>query len=127
MKSNIKKIQGLEMKLIEGDVKVTLSWIGEGLEGDYDFLVLDDIPLLRMDVFARKNLKNPYAEDTGGMWCYMLDSSYCTQLIAFDKVTAKKALKYIMEEVKDEVIAGHSIKKLCERLSWIDKEMVDKA
>jgi hypothetical protein len=113
------KKKPVDIQLIENKVKVTLSWIGEGTDGDYDPDNMEDAPLLRFDVFAHKSLKNPYAEDVGRVWCYMLDSSYCTYLHAFNKKTAKKAIKIIMSEVKDEVLAGHSIKRLCEGLSWM--------
>ena len=103
-------------------VKVMFEWIGEGLQGDYDDDDPNDIPLLRFDVFAHESLGNENAEDSmiEDGWGFMLDSSYCTQMpIDTDSDIITKALKHIMIEVSEEVINGYSIKKLCEKLSWI--------
>jgi len=117
-----------EIKLIENGVRVTLSWIGEGWCGDYDSGNDSDTPLLRMDVDAHKKLKNPNAEDCGGVlkWQPMNDASYCTAISAYHHRTAKKALRVIMDEVKEHVISGDGIKRICERLSWLSKSNINK-
>jgi len=108
--------------LIEDGVRVSLSWIGEGYDGDYDEANPDDRPLLRFDVDAHKSLNNPRAEECTKGFGAMPDSSYCTSLIATDFRVARRALKYIMAEVKPMVIAGESTKRICEKLSWLSSE-----
>jgi hypothetical protein len=105
--------------IFDGKVKVTLEDIGEGYEGDYNPNDPTDVPLLRMDVMAHKSVENDYAEDGGDDWKQMSDSSYCTFLPVNDAESAHAALKVIMDNVKEKVLAGQSIKKICERLSWL--------
>jgi hypothetical protein len=108
--------------LIEGGVKVILEHIQEGWNGYYDPEDPEDEPLIRFNVFAHKKLMNPYAEYSYGddKYHYMSDSSYCTQMPTnISKKMIDRALKVIMYEVKDAVIGGNSIKKTCERLSWL--------
>lgn len=91
------------------DVTVALDDIGEGLSGDYDPEDKDDIPLLRFTVL----------EDGEPVE----DASYCTQVPTIISITeATKIMEAIMNEVHDPVVQGLSIKKMCERLSWIDRE-----
>jgi len=108
--------------LIEDKVKVIFEDIGEGWNGDYNPDDPDDVSLYRFDVFAHESLKNEYAEDSmiEDGYGFMLDSSYCTQMPTnTPKPIMDMALKRIMEEVKDAVIDGYSIKKICEGLSWL--------
>ena len=112
-------------ELVEDNVKVVFEYIGEGYEGNYNQADPEDTKLLRFDVFAHESLNNPYAEhptkDDG--FGYMLDSSYCTHLpLNLPEDDINKALRVIMDEVKGEVIAGHSIKRICEHLSWLCPE-----
>ena len=96
-----------------GDVKVEVEWIGEGIQGDYDEDDPDDMPLLRFTVYERN------AND----WEQISDASYCTNLPAtVHPDVAKRACKYIMDWVEAPVKEGYSIKKICERLSWIDED-----
>ncbi len=107
-------------ELVEDNVKVAFEYIGEGYEGDYNQADPEDAKLLRFDVFAHHSLRNPYAEDSMMEFGYMLDSSYCTHLpLNLPEDVINKALRVIMDEVKGEVIAGHSIKRICEHLSWL--------
>ena len=90
-------------------VTVELEDIGEGLSGDYDPKDKDDVPLLRFTVLKG----NEPVED----------ASYCTQVPTnITIVEATKILGAIMNEVFEPIMQGHSIKKMCERLSWIDRE-----
>ena len=99
--------QSLMFEITIEDVTVELEDIGEGISGDYDPEDKEDIPLLRFTV-----LKNGEPID---------DASYCTQVPTTISVTeATKVLSTIMNEVFEPVIRGYSIKKMCERLSWID-------
>jgi hypothetical protein len=96
-------------ELTANGVTVELDDIGEGLSGDYDPEDKDDIPLLRFTVLK----DNEPVED----------ASYCTQVPTNVTITeATKILGAIMNEVAEPLEQGYSIKKMCERLSWIDKE-----
>ena len=91
------------------NVSVELEDIGEGLSGDYDPNDKDDIPLLRFTV-----LKDGEPVD---------DASYCTQVPTdITPTEATNVLATIMNEVAEPLAQGYSIKKMCERLSWIDRE-----
>jgi hypothetical protein len=98
-------------------VKTEIEWIGEGLDGDYNPGDPNDVPLLRFSVYKKIN----------GQWEAMDDASYCTQLPA--TITTKKALEaagQILSLVEDTVLKGGSIKKICEKLSWIDVSWLEK-
>ena len=120
-------------QLIENHVKVLMECIGEGWNGDYNANDPDDEPLLRFDVYIKNptGFYSPYNE-----WHPLDDCSYCT---AFSENTPKrlqkKAVKYIMNEIKDILEENYNdiiqciengeytnggIKKLCEKLSWIE-------
>jgi hypothetical protein len=96
-------------ELTANGVTVELDDIGEGLSGDYDPDDKDDVPLLRFTV-----LKDNEPVD---------DASYCTQVPTNVTITeATKILGAIMNEVTEPLAQGYSIKKMCERISWIDRE-----
>jgi hypothetical protein len=96
-------------QIVRGNTKVELEWIGEGWEGDYDPTDPDDKRLLRFSV----------ARFIDGEWQDVDDSSYCTQIPADagDEVIYR-ALAHIESMLPED----GSIKKLCERLSWISPE-----
>lgn len=95
--------------LTMNDITVELEDIGEGLSGDYDPTDKDDVSLLRFTVLS----DNEPVED----------ASYCTQVPTNITITeATTVLSAILNEVADPLAQGYSIKKMCERLSWIDKE-----
>lgn len=119
MKKKIKRPPQTHFKLREDKVEVSLEYIGEGYNGDYNPQDTSDKPLLRLDVCVHKSIKNDSAEDGGNAWKYMLDSSYCTCLPAEDKITARKALRHIMKKVKKPCLNGQSIKRICAELSWL--------
>lgn len=82
----------------------------EGWNGDFDPSDPDDELLLRFDVFKLHNNE----------WEPVDNASYCTQLpasLSVDKINI--ALSAIMREVAEPVRAGASIKKTCERMSWL--------
>ena len=96
-------------ELTMNDITVELEDIGEGLSGDYDPNDKDDIPLLRFTVW-----KDHVQVD---------DASYCTQVPTdITPTEATTVLATIMNEVAEPLAQGYSIKKMCERLSWIDRE-----
>jgi len=106
----MKKFNGKfkEVSLKRGNVEVTLDWIGEGWEGDWNPADPEDGPLLRFDVYHKGEAVD--------------NASYCTRLRATDsRAILKRAVKVIMDEVFDP-LQGEvpcSIKKTCEYLSWL--------
>ncbi len=103
--------------LISGNVKVEIEWIGEGIEGDYYENDPEDIPLLRFSVYKREG---------DDYWEAVDDASYCTNLPATVRPDiARKAVRYIMGWVEEPLKENYSIKKICEKLSWIDEGVVN--
>jgi len=102
---------------VKGLVMVELDYIGEGIDGDYNPSNPHDEPLMRFAVYRRE----------GCLWEAIDDSSYCTQVLATEtnEILDRVAL-YILEEVFEPVKDGHPIKKLCERLSWLERKWLDK-
>ena len=97
-------------KLEQGDLRVELEWIGEGLDGDYDPDDSQDVPLLRFSLWQRK----------GGDWDYVEDTSYCCQVgrdAQAEEIEA--ALRTMMREFRETIEAGGSIRRTAEHLSWI--------
>jgi hypothetical protein len=98
------------MNAVRDDVKVEWVNLGEGWDGDYDADDADDINLLRFDVSKRG----------ASGWEAVDDASYCTQVPAsMPETVLRQLLQMLLDEVYESVHEGHSIKKLCERLSWI--------
>jgi hypothetical protein len=104
----------MEYQLVDGNVRVVLhDSTNEGWGGDYDSSDPDDQLLLRFDVDERIGNTDS--------WQPIDDASYCTALPAnTPRKFLDKALQLIMLEVKEAVDTGYSIKKTCERLSWIN-------
>lgn len=93
--------------------KFRVAWVnlGEGWEGDYDPDDPSDENLLRFDVFIKEE----------SHWVDPGDASYCTQVPASTSVELLiLGACYILEEVRG---AG-SLKRSCERLSWISPELL---
>ena len=106
----------MSAEFIGDNVRVTLDWIEEGWNGYYDEEDPDDEKLLRFDVYV-KDTNGAY----GNGWQPVSDASYCTRIP--EKTSQEQQndiVKRIFDEVEEPLLAGHSIKKLCERLSWID-------
>lgn len=101
---------------IEGDgVRLDLESIGEGYCEDYNPDDPTDRELLRFDVYKVAGTDSGYEG-----WEPLDDASYCTQIPAdLDIGEQAKLAAILFNEVCGPVIEGHSIKKLCERLSWI--------
>ena len=99
------------MELVKNDVMVEWDEAGEGLCGDYDENDPEDIELLRFYVLRKVD----------GEWVQVDDASYCTMFpVSTTEEQKMKALEYLMWWFYEPVKAGHSVKKLGERLSWID-------
>lgn len=93
------------------DVRVEWVNLGEGCWGDYDPDDPEDENLLRFDV----------SRLVDNNWEMVDDASYCTGISAeTPRETLIHLLEVIMGEVYEPVTQGHSIKKICERLSWIN-------
>jgi hypothetical protein len=98
--------------LIKDDVAVELWNAGEGWSGDYNPDDPTDVNLLRFDVFYKSEAVD--------------DASYCTQIPADTPAADKlQLLDIILNLVYEPLTDGHSIKKLCERISWIGPEWVE--
>lgn len=96
-----------DLRLERGDVAVTLEWIGEGADGDYDPTDPGDEPLMRIGVERRAN----------GEWEAVDDASYCTNISAR---ASQKGMILAMQYVLEQVPAEGSVKRLMERMSWIE-------
>lgn len=96
-------------------IRVALENIGEGWFGDYDETNPDDEELLRFTVYTK--LEN------SEYWEQVDDASYCTAIPASsDKEYLEKILNILFNEFY-EVLHNNplnSVKKLGERLSWIN-------
>ncbi len=105
-------------------VMVEWEYLDEGMDGDFDEDDPDDYPHLRFSVYKRGF--NASKEDDKNPIEAIDDSSYCTTMpISVKKDTLVKLAKYILMMVEDDVKSGKSIKKCCERLSWIDEGQVE--
>jgi hypothetical protein len=115
------KLRGpFEMTLDQ--VKVELEHIGEGMSGDFDPDNADDAPLLRFTVLQR--IEVDHGDRVMSEWEQVDDASYCTLLRA-DTITspqAVQAMSMVMNAVHGPLMGSMSIKKACERLSWMRVE-----
>lgn len=102
--------------LIRDNVMVEWVELGEGIDGDFDKNDPEDTELLRFDVSQLVN----------GEWEAIDDASYCTQVpVSATPEQRAKGLELIMSEVYEWASQGYSIKKVCERLSWISLESIE--
>jgi hypothetical protein len=106
-------------------VRVCLDCIGEGWNGDYNSEDPKDEILLRFDVYIEADYYVPGFTEESERWQPVDDASYCTALPeSASQEQQDRAVEIIMGEVKDALQNGYSIKKLCERLSWLDKKWI---
>lgn len=95
--------------LAEDGVRVTLEDIGEGWDGD---VAEGETPLVR---FTVERL-------AGSEWEYVEDSSYCTTVkVTVPRTVLEKMAATIMQAVGDRVRRGESVKRVCEKLSWMQE------
>lgn len=107
--------------LVQGNVKVVLETLGEGWKGDYDPNDPDDEALIRFSVMSQYGLSEMAIQD--GHWEYCEDASYCTCVpVTLEPELRQKMLEEIMRQVYPDASQGNSIKRICERLSWIDTD-----
>lgn len=104
----------MHFDLVEDGVRVTLNdETNEGWSGDYTPEDPEDEHLLR---FYVERLQ-------GGEWVEVPDASYCTGVAnTVSPEVVQKHLAFIMKNVKAPALAGDSLKKICERLSWTGSE-----
>jgi len=96
-------------------VRVELVDIGEGHSGDYNPNNPKDEKLLRFYV----------QQKAFDYWQDVNNASYCTLIPeSTTQEEQNKLVKILYDEVVDKVESGCSIKKLCERLSWISPEWI---
>ena len=99
---------------IEGDT-VRADWYDayEGICGDYNPDNPDDIHLLRFDIYLNRD----------GQWEAVDDASYCTRVAYDTPVDTLVEKLYLIYRKYDDVFRSDpeaSVKKLGERLSWIE-------
>ena len=98
------------MNISANGVMVEFEAIGEGLSGDYNEDDPRDIELMRFTVLR----------SVGAEWEQVEDASYCTQIpVDTDAPTLARLLSYLFGEVYGPVSEGASVRRLCERLSWL--------
>lgn len=102
-------------------LSVSLSWdCGEGNEGDFDAEDPQDEPLLRFDVskITRQGKSFARAEQ-------LQDSSFCTQLTAYDdRKLLTQAANIILKEAEENCAMKRGVfeyhwKRVMEGLSWM--------
>ncbi|QRM34779.1 hypothetical protein [Microvirga sp. VF16] len=94
--------------------QASLEWIGEGEDGDYRPDDPNDRLILRFDVSQKGD---------DGKWEDVPDSSYCMQLDArLPRPIRELAANLVLKAVEEAHAAGLSIKRVCERLSWMDED-----
>jgi hypothetical protein len=99
------------------EVMVEWSDLGEGWDGDYNPEDPDDTSLLRFDVSVKRD----------GEWEAVDSASYCTQVpVATPEDVKAKGLEMIMDEVIDALAEDNSIRKACERMSWICPDSINR-
>lgn len=88
-------------------IAVDVSWIGEGLDGDYDPTEDEDHPLLRYDV--QRLVEGEWEDVDGG--------SYCTQVHAYCAIDTARALAaYLVGRIEEN--DGDITKRFLGTLSW---------
>ena len=104
----------MEYAIEEQGVRVELTdESNESFDGDYDPNDPEDVQLLRFYVQTKRD----------GEWRDVDDASYCTALpTKTPPEQIQIALHTIMHHVRDRLIAGESVKRVCEHLSWISPD-----
>jgi hypothetical protein len=90
-----------------GDVTATLTYIGEGYEGDYDPTDRNDRPLYRCDL-TRDGVEY---ETDGGSWC--------TCIVANDpNADYDDIVRKIAQYAYGRKAQGHSLDHIAQSVSW---------
>jgi hypothetical protein len=105
-------------KIIGDTLKVEFVYLFEGYHGDYNPNDPEDKPLLRFDVSVRKSRDR--------VWEQPDDTSYCTQMWTKTSDDDRKwVLLYMYSVLEPLVKGGKSLKRACEKLSWITPTSVE--
>lgn len=95
---------------------VSVEWLGEGEEGDFQPLEPRDQPLLRFD--AQKNIGI-----VDNVWEDLDNGSYCTQVPAYAPREILEAMpRYLVARLEAE--GGNYPKRLMEQLSWVTQKEI---
>ncbi|MFA5311729.1 MAG: hypothetical protein WC375_00255 [Methanomassiliicoccales archaeon] len=117
--------------LIREDVQVEWVDLNEGLSGEYRSDNPADVHVLRFNVSVRfpavESIEPMEAKD---VWILPNDCSCCTNFPASTSIDERKrGLKLIMDRVYNDVCQfpeGRGIKKICEELSLMNMDDIDK-
>jgi hypothetical protein len=111
-----------------GDLQLSLEYIGEGRDGDYDADDPHDVPLLRLGLCGRGDLardfSEEYNEDRPTDWVSLRDTSYCCQIAA---THSQKNIQRAANAMIDFVVRNLPLatpKRLAEALSWANWKWV---
>jgi hypothetical protein len=97
-----------EIEVHNKKFSIALSYIGEGINGDYDSENPEDVPLLRYDV----------CEKVDGEWEPLHNGSACCQLIASEKRSdLKKAAKEMLNIITNA--DSKHLNSVVQLISWI--------
>jgi hypothetical protein len=117
---------------IDGDLKVVLEYIGEGLSGDYTGDE-DDVPLMRFYTSKKEYIENGQGIDHPDWnWNEMEDGSFCTRVpVDTPKDILEKMTKAILEKMKEAIgeygedgIFEYNIRRTSEECSWVDETWI---
>ncbi len=100
------------IRVEDDEFAVKVSWIGEGVDGDFDPMRPDDVPYLRVDVEKR----------VGEDFEDMENASYCTQVPAYASPETRETLaRYVLMTLD----MGCTGKSDLECISEIDLSMIE--
>jgi hypothetical protein len=97
-----------EIEVHNKKFSITLSYIGEGTDGDYDSENPEDVPLLRYDV----------CEKVDGEWELLHNGSACCQLSTTEKRSDLKKAAKEMLNIVTKVDSKH-LNSVVQLISWI--------
>lgn len=111
-------------EIIDGPVKVSFDYIGEGLSGDFDANDPDDVALLRLDVLVAADAGYDGEETDDPAWLYPQDGSICTQVAEGDDERIRMdVLAYAAAVLRTTVERGESVKHAMDRLSYLPQRV----
>ena len=102
------------MYLTRGRVRVEITDIGEGIQGEYNPEDPQDVSLVRFYVSIY--------DETHKEWTDVDDASYCTLIPVREEVLHIALAEKIMEAVYPPLMAGKDIDRICAALSWTEPE-----
>lgn len=100
-----------ELVVIHGNNMVSIEWIGEGVDGDYNENDAGDLPMLRFYCSKYNDEVGDFEELPSG--------SYCTNLTT---ATPRSALLIYADMLLTAIEEGEDYRHKLEELTWIKKE-----